>query len=305
MKTHIPPTAAVIITYNPPVSFKYNLKKIAEQFSLVVIVDNASSKWTLRSSKKIQIIRLKENQGIAAAQNVGARYAWSKRVKAVVLFDHDSYPEKNFVNALWLTYEIYRTQKHQSPIVGSRIYDRNTKQFNRHPVRNGFIFRRVEAKSSGYLLVMMAIASGTFLTREVWNQVGEMRSDFFIDYVDWEYCLRAHKKGVETIIAPNAILSHARGEREPISILGFKIFPPQYAKSRYATLFRNRIFTLKFYFRDTAFVVFECVAIVRDVLLLFFENERLSKIGVALRAIYRGLTTGTREKLIRASSVKR
>jgi len=274
MKTH-----AVVITFNPDRGPEGSFK----EFDRVWIIDNGSTKVPKYSGAKT--IALGTNMGIAHAQNAGLTAAFEAGADGVVLFDHDSTPQKNFVKNLWAQYSPLN-------IVGANIYDINTKKTSRYPVRQGLFFTRKDCASSTRLEdTMMCIASGTLITRAVYEKVGPMRADYFIDYVDWEFCLRAyHVHGIQTVIARDAVLHHARGMRQPRRFLGFTIHPPGYSEMRIKFIFQNRARTLrKFILKDRAFFAFESMALVRDFLLLFFESRPLNKAILAMRSWLYGL----------------
>lgn len=277
-------TGAVIIAYNPDAGFAQRIEAIVRETRYVWIIDNGSMQPP--RLKSTQLISLGQNMGIAHAQNVGLDLAFSAGCDGVILFDHDSVPQQGFTPALWTSY----TENGARCIVGARIFDRNTREFAKHPVRQGLFFKRASSDLP-ITNALLAIASGTLITRKIFEAVGRMRADFFIDYVDWEYCLRAyHVFNIPTVISPNAILEHARGVRKPRKFLWFVIHPPGYSEMRYGHIFTNRSRLLRQYWRrDRAFVGFEAVTMVRDLLLIPFENGGWRKLVLALRSWLYGL----------------
>jgi rhamnosyltransferase len=116
-----------------------------------------------------------------------------------------------------------------------------------------------------------------------------MREEFFIDYVDWEYCLRARRLGVPTAICGAAVLEHARGERSGKKILGLTVRPPGYSLFRYRYIYANRARLVReYFFRSLPFLCFEVVATCRDTLLLFFEPQPIRKLVVAVASWFGG-----------------
>jgi len=285
--------AAVIVTYNPDVGFAKRLKAIGAQCNKVYVVDNASLdqenlKKTVRRAKA-NLIGLAINTGIAHAQNVGMEKAFAAGAQAVILFDHDSTPQPGFVQALWRA----RQAQGNDVIVGCRVYDVNMRTYARHPCYSGLFFKRRLCPEDQVLSrVLMVIASGTLITAEVFQLAGGMREDLFIDYVDWEFCLRArHEHHIDTVVTGDAILEHARGERSGQRFIGIRFFPPGYSEFRYAHIFRNRARLLRaYFFRDRAFVAFEMVAMMRDLLLLLMEHKPWRLIIVALKSWFSGIT---------------
>lgn len=286
--------AAVVITYNPDADFGARLKAIVRECRTVYVVDNGSALPALTALRKAtktakaKLIELGRNTGIAHAQNVGLTIAFKTKAQAVILFDHDSTPRTGFAAALLRA----AAAEPRATIIGSRIFDVNLRSFAKHPCRGGLFFTRRFCPENGILAdALMVIASGTLVTRQVFDLVGGMREDFFIDYVDWEYCLRAQEKfAVPTVVCGAAVLEHARGERKPRRILRLNVYPPGYSAMRYGYIFRNRARLLSEYFlKSRAFVCFELVATARDFLLLIAEYRPLSLMWLAVRQWFSGL----------------
>ncbi len=275
--------AAVIVTYNPDEKFGDRLTAISRECGRVYVVDNGSKdQVTLKKITKrprVKLLALGQNTGIAHAQNVGLTAAFASGADAVILFDHDSAPRPGLAKTLLSAAGGLR-------IAGPRVYDINKKSFALHPCYSRFFFRRRKAPESGVLeSVMMVIASGCMIPRAVYEKAGGMRENYFIDYVDWEYCLRArHRFGIETVVAGAAVLDHARGERREKKVGPLTVYPPGYSAFRYSHIFRNRGLLLREYlFKDLSFVAFECVSLVRDFALLTAEAKPFSLIWMALR----------------------
>lgn len=286
--------AAVVVAYNPDTDFPPRLKAIIRECKPVYIVDNGSSQGALKllrtacAKHKAKLIALGKNTGIAHAQNVGLTLAFQKGADGVLLFDHDSTPQRGFTASMRQA----SANVGENTIIGAQIFDVNKRAFSKYPVYRGFFFRRVACPPSAILPdAVFAIASGSLITRAVYERVGRMRDDYFIDYVDWEYCLRSrHRHGIATVICGAALLHHARGERVGRRFCGMAFYPPGYSPMRYGYIFRNRARLLReYFFRDRAFVAFELLSLVRDTLLLFLEPQRFKKIATACGSWFRGL----------------
>lgn len=118
-----------------------------------------------------------------------------------------------------------------------------------------------------------------------------MCEELFIDYVDWEFCLRAwHGKGIEIVVAGNAVLEHARGKRTGKKFGPFMVFPPGYSAFRYQQIFLNRARLLRtYFFRDRAFVAFEILSLARDFALVLLERHGWSLLYLAIKSWFIGL----------------
>ena len=240
----------------------------------------------------MKLIELGENTGIAHAQNVGLELAFKAQAEGVLLFDHDSVPRAGYTKAIANAYAELRARLKAPAILGGRVFDVNKREFARHPVCTRFGFSR-RASATGELTgpLLMVIASGSLVHREVFDAIGGMREDLFIDYVDWEFCLRARAKGgFQTYITGDAVLEHARGLRTGKKVFGFVVHPPGYSAFRYGYIFRNRARMLReYFFKNRAFVFFEAVSFVRDVLLIFAEPRPFWLLAVAAKAWFGGI----------------
>ncbi len=241
---------------------------------------------------RVQLVALGENTGIAHAQNVGLGLAFKAGAEGVLLFDHDSTPRVGYAMAIAAAFRDLRARVKHPVILGGRVYDVNKREYALHPIYTRFGFSR-RAAPAGEIVgpALMVIASGSYISREVFETVGGMREELFIDYVDWEYCLRAKRqRGFQTYIAGDAVLEHARGTRTGKKLLGFTLYPPGYSAFRYGYIFRNRARMLReYFFKNRAFVFFEVVSFVRDVLLILAEPRPFRLLAIAVKAWFGGM----------------
>ena len=98
---------AIVITYNPELN---NVKKLItslkQQNVSPLIVDNGTLNEEEVSylSAIAHVITLKDNEGIAKAQNIGISFAKKNNADAVIFFDQDSQISSNFVESLVTDY---------------------------------------------------------------------------------------------------------------------------------------------------------------------------------------------------------
>lgn len=176
-------TCAVIVTYNPDVSeVKTLVERIASHVALILIVDNGSANVVELRALPAQIIELGENRGVATAQNVGIRVALERSFQFVLLFDHDSLPAEDMVPKLREAFEALSNQGVRVAAVGPNYVERNGGEIQEPSRRTGWVRKN------------MIISSGGLFSAEALRDVGLMRDDFFIDYVDTEWCMRARRK---------------------------------------------------------------------------------------------------------------
>jgi GT2 family glycosyltransferase len=77
------------------------------------------------------------------------------------------------------------------------------------------------------------------ITRECWEACGKFPECYHMYYEEAEYCLRARKKGYETICVPSAVAIHYADQREGRSKYTFYL---NYERSRLRFVWRNYTF---------------------------------------------------------------
>lgn len=216
---------AVVVTYQPELEIlKQLLDALVPQVTSVVCVDNGShsdlTAWTSkRNTNAIEIILLGENRGIAAAQNVGIEWARNRGAEFVLLMDQDSIPSTSMVAELLCAIASTTNDSPAFPVAaaGPVAVDRRTGQLSSFVIERFGLPARwrfpldVETLPP-FIEVGFLIASGTLIPVEVLKRIGGMRSDYFIDHVDTEWCFRARAAGYKLLGVPAAKLQHQLGD---------------------------------------------------------------------------------------------
>nr|WP_269446647.1 glycosyltransferase family 2 protein [Ferrovum sp. PN-J185] len=228
-----------------------NLQKVSKEFSLTsIIVDNGSDENEIINIKKIvntfsrlDIVFLKENIGLSAAQNVGIKYAKNNNFSHILLMDQDSLPAENMVKQLVKSWNKLSKKNLYLAAVGPNYKDLaldNPVDFVR---LKGFgIYRVPYIDGINEVRVDYLIASGSLISLSAIECVGDMRSDLFIDYIDIEWGLRAKRLGWLIYGIFDAKMSHSLGDKV-ISIFGRRI--PLHDPIRNYFAVRNSLVLLK------------------------------------------------------------
>jgi len=237
---------AVIVSYNPNLSKLAGLlESLASQVQGVVLVDNGSSEtvvtWLFnkRFCLPFLVLPLGENLGIARAQNEGIRVAQESGASHIILFDQDSIPASDMVDKLIAAAQHQVAQGTKVGGVGPNYLD--SRQANPPPfikVSGLKIHRQLCTTPDTVVEVDYLIASGCLIPMATIDEVGGMREDFFIDYVDIEWGLRAKVKGFQSFGVCGAIMAHDLGD-EPIKFLGKRY--PLHSPLRHYYHFRNAV----------------------------------------------------------------
>jgi rhamnosyltransferase len=218
-----------------------NVSKILAQVQGLIVVDNGSSADELEplrvmsQSLGFQLIENGENLGIAEALNQGVRSAKSIGYPWVILFDQDSTITEGFIFQMFADWKSHPDRKRVGSI-HPKYVDPDT---GTEP-----LVRR--ARDGGPVL---SLTSGALMPVWIFDKIGEFASEYFIDCVDFEYCLRIRAAGY-LIADSRAVLMHAAGHAtKSLSILGFAFRPTHHSAERRYYMSRNRVVLYRKYFR--------------------------------------------------------
>lgn len=219
---------AVIITYNPKIQLlDLECTSISPQVDHIVYVDNGSKNsqevevWA-SEKENVSFVWLNDNKGLGAAQNVGIRHALEAGASHIILFDQDTVVDKNFVTSLIEAEKSAIKDGLNVALTGPVYRSYDGFAYPVCSVEEGKLVRISHNSIDGYRLVSHIIASGTLIRREALLQVGMMREDLFLGYIDFEYCFRAARYGFNCIVTNKACMRHQMGDSQ-IVIHGRKI----------------------------------------------------------------------------------
>jgi rhamnosyltransferase len=285
MNDHV---CAVIVTYHPDPDFAEHLLHLRPQVGGLVVVDNRSDDSELLKLRDLAVrcsftlLENWDNLGIGSALNRGIQWAAAEgRFEYVVLFDQDSEASEGFVSAL-LTSLQNHPSKNDVALVAPRIYNRNTASFDGPKgVRRGQF--------------LVAQTSGSLMPLSVFESEGCFLDELFIDYVDYEFCLRAVARGWAIHYCDEAELSHAPGNSQRHTLFSVYLGTTgNYSAIRHYYLMRNGTWVLRKYWkRHTLWCAKQALIIFKEITkVLILESDRLAKSRLAIR----GLADGLREK---------
>ena len=277
---------AVIVAYNPDTSALINLcEAVTQQNHLVVIIDNSENAASCNAHyfSKYHVISLKENKGIAYAQNVGTRYAIDEGAQIISFFDQDSVIPADLLHKLVAPHETNKLL-----ITAPVSIDKYHRFEYPSRVLNDFgLSRDVYSLGKNELTpVDIVISSGITVSTNVFNIAGMFDEDLFIDFVDTEWCLRCRKNAVHMLIVPDAIMEHSIGESSA-KIGPFKSILHSPARTYYKT--RNSILLVR---KDVKilFALRQIIsAVAHNLLLVFFAKQPLLHSKYYLLGILHGV----------------
>jgi rhamnosyltransferase len=232
---------SIIVLYKADLdTFKNILAAHQGNFSNTILVNN-SPEISLDSfqSPQVTIINNQGNIGLAAGINVGILEAKKHGAKMVALFDQDTLVPNDFSQTMIKHINAYHGQKNPalfSPVFFNHVTDDYGSIINFKP------FRLIRSKPDKQKLVthpQYVITSGSFIPISVFDDVGLMREELFIDFVDIEWCLRAGAKGYSIVSFPQVEIAHHLGDSS-VSFMGTNY--PIHSPLRMYYYFRNAMY---------------------------------------------------------------
>ncbi|RPD40482.1 glycosyltransferase family 2 protein [Chitinophaga barathri] len=275
----------VIITFNPEIpALLGNLACITQQVTKVVIIDNHSSNWSqwkeLAGNNAI-LIRNETNVGIAAALNQGLAFAAGNGFRYFISFDQDSSPGENMVAVLYQAF--LQTGKHTA-ITGPVYEDfRLGASMNQHTISSAGVISPA----------LTLITSGALYRTDIILSAGGFCEKLFIDYVDFELCLRLHQQNYLCYITRNAVLYHQLGNSGMRTFAGIRFIITNHSPLRRYYLIRNKIIIWKKYgVKLPGWVARDVLSTLKTIFgMLLFEKQRWSKFKSMIKGMINGITT--------------
>lgn len=238
---------AIIVTYNPSLNVFKLVDQLIQQGVKPIIVDNCSNNFDftpIENDEECYLLEFNSNLGIATAQNKGVEKAIELGAEFILFFDQDSTIPDHFVTDMMVDYQFLLHQNIQIGALGPRfIDDRFDFYYKTISVsKKGFRTKHDVSQITKPLHSTLLISSGSLISVDTLQKVGSMRDNYFIDYVDTEWCLRAEALGYQNFVSANAVMRHTIGD----NVINLKFFsvPVHSAFRRYYRV-RNGFYLLK------------------------------------------------------------
>lgn len=225
--------AGIVVLYNFNKKVVENIRTYTKYCEIVYAIDNSDKKNNLLEElnkiENLEYISLGENKGIAKALNVGIEKAKENGYKWALTMDQDSYFTENLLDK----YEkIIKLENPDKIAIISPTYNYDRKKLETF---------------SGYKQVEYIMQSANLINIKIWEEIGKFKEEFFIDVVDYEYCLRCNKKGYKIIQSGEAVLEHSPAITKSKKILGKELKYGYCSKTRIYYQARNLLWTAKKY----------------------------------------------------------
>lgn len=261
--------AGVVVLYLPGSDLPDYICSYLPQVDRLYVVDNSEAPdpllaEELRALPRVVLLQNLDNLGVARALNIGAEAALADGYGLLLTMDQDSRATPGMVVELLVCFHGQSLGQ-----VGMVAPFHLTRAGHAQPTE---VCRPV----------MTPMTSGCLLNLQAYRAVGPFRDNFFIDFVDNEYCLRLRAAGFEVLQAARAVLHHSVGD---IRKFGPFIATNHSPLRRYYKT-RNRFLVNRLYRHDfPGHCLFDRVRLVKEIgSIILFEKEKLAK----LRMMWRG-----------------
>lgn len=204
----------IVVLWQPDATHLQNLDDTRAICRHVVAVDNspkadAQLHARLRESG-IEVVHNANRGGISGAYNRGAEVVFGRGCEVMFLLDQDSQLGADFFDSMMRACADTGTDAF---IVGPKVFEVNLGKYL--PVFSPEL-RMPKPESidgrEGLVPTLFVISSGSAISAEAYRKVGAFREDYFIEYVDIEYGLRATSNGVPVFVNTAAQMRQQVGQ---------------------------------------------------------------------------------------------
>ena len=231
---------AVLVTFHPDEGLPARIERVLLEVAALVVIDNGSDEAALgmlrrlSADPRIALVLNFANLGVARALNLGIARAGSMGYAWVLLLDQDTVVDPGMLNAMIGLRAAYPAADRLA-VIGAGFRDVNTGE------------TRTAGAAEAWEEVESVITSGSLIALATHAAVGPFREEFFIDYVDSEYCFRARSQGYRVIKTRRALMSHAIGAASRHSIFGVDKWTSNHSPDRRYYIARNDTAMLRDY----------------------------------------------------------
>ena len=298
---------AVIVAYQPNIAqLSLLVKSLKKQVDHVIIIDNTPkvdqhqniseflNQECVDSSFSTSYFGLDDNLGIGYAQNIGIEHSFAFGADYVLLLDQDSIPSPNLVSCLLDSLRSSRKKLINIIAASPRYRDPRTGLSSHFIVSRFQIPCRYKPKykkaPENIVLASFLISSGTLIDAPMLQELRGMRSDYFIDHVDTEWCLRAQHKGYKLIGVHDALMEHSLGEKpRKFWFFGMRNVS-EHTPLRDYYMFRNTLLMLRDVEMPVTWKIFLLFRLVEFfVFFLTFSKERILRFRMMKLGLLHGI----------------
>jgi rhamnosyltransferase len=268
----------IFVLYEPTAAFLSNLFKACAACPNVVAVDNSPDTdprtHELLRARGIEVISNRNEGGLAGAYNRGAELLLARQCDLLFLLDQDSDIDSSFFAGM---IEAASGLAEDAFLIGPKIYEiQLEKCMPVIPADKRFPKPfRIDHQTSGVFRTLCVISSGSAISAAAYRKLGSFREDYFIEYVDVEYSLRARSMNVPVYMNAAVTLRQTNGRIERHG----RMFTTNHAAWRRYYIARNAAHCLRLYRRYLGLHWLSgLMAAHQAMCVLLFDSQKLRKL---------------------------
>jgi len=269
---------AIVVSYNGLQKTRQAVASLRGQVGQVHVVDNGSGAeslavlHSLEREEDVTVERLGENRGVGHALNLGVKRARQMGLSWLLTMDQDSVVDVGMIQA-------YQAAIDRDPRLVSL-----SPQIAGSGAKTDAVIHRIGS----------AITSGNLVKLSLFDEVGLYDESFFIDSVDFDFCLRLRRAGHSIHRVSAAVMHHQLGEMREIPGVLRRYYADHSPLRRYYMSRNFMYMTERYLLRFPLFVLKLAAAHVLELVLVGFYDPR------PLRS-YRAVLRGVRDYIARRS----
>ncbi len=293
---------SVTVTRNAALCLSQHLASLQCQtrpIDQILVVDNDSSDGTAKFLAEhwpsIAVIALSTNEGIAGGLSRGFEFAMERKYDWIWMFDQDSLVFPDTLSKLLGAYDLASDRDHLA-LVAPVPVDAATDQVLL-PLfweRGGHEETKPLSFPDHLTFADMVISSGSLLRLEAVAMAGPPRKDFFMDFVDFEYCLRLRRKGFSVAVVNDCKMLHTVGNSRKVNFCGKNMTWTTHAPWRGYYKVRNRTYVVWHEMASAGAKWFVLRKLLKQMVgTVLLDSQRVSRVCL----MWRGFWDGIRGKL--------
>jgi rhamnosyltransferase len=279
-------TVCILVAYKPDRLFPDRIRRIFEQTRQIVIVNNGP-KESLNTyladinhpKTQIHLIQNNKNMGLGHALNQGIEHCHDRGYEWALLLDQDTQVDSDIIVSLS---RIIETISPHPAIVGANYRD----------TQNGNVFIKCNEPETAAIKRKTVITSGSLLNLKDHLVIGPFRSDYFIDSIDHEYCLRARSIGLSVLMSCKPLMSHNIGTTfSEANIFERYLRAPNHPPVRKYYIARNIVLTIiRYWSREPAWCLKQIFRLISEIIfIILFEDPKKEKLAATMNGIADGI----------------
>jgi rhamnosyltransferase len=193
--------ASIYTTYKPDGHFRKRINSIVQSCYVSIVVDNTPGGHAFSELDLVGLSLFQDgiNKGLGAALNIGILEAQRQGCDAVVLFDQDSSPNEEFINFLIDALSTVGPRSIVGPLL---VDDQKANEISLHNSSKSY---------SEFEEVTCIATSGMCFRLDGVDCADGFTEDFFLDFVDFDWCWRMRHKGWRILRLTSLPMLHRLG----------------------------------------------------------------------------------------------